>query len=317
MLSRRHIRIKVLQGLYGYWNSGGELTQNQAERNMVTNIAKLYDLYLYLLVFLRELGIFISQYDQETKARHLPSAQTINNQLRLYENPIMQGLLNNKNLERKLEWYSMAWRGETDLIRKTFYDLKNTETYQEYINASDNETFEDAEMLKYILKHYPDQFGILNQHFEETFFNWHDDKKIARQMVTKTINNLAKEPDSEAFLVPISANEEENFDFAKSLFNYTIDHSEELEEKIRGKTGQYEPSQLPYVDFILLKMGVCEFLYFSSIPTKVTLNEYIEIAKNYSAPKSKKFINGVLDTLRKELEKEGKVVKSDRGLYED
>ncbi len=316
MLSRRHVRIKVLQALYAYWNSSGELTRENVERNLTDSIYRLYDLYLYLLVFLRELGVFVSQYDKETKATHIPAAQNINHQLRLYENPVMQALLKNKALEAKLEWKQIAWKGDNDLLRKTFYDLKNTDTYREYINSGTPEIFEDAEMLKFILKNYPEQFGILKQHFEEHFFNWHDDQKVAKQMVTKSINTIAKDPESENFLVPFSANEGENLDFAKNLFNKTIDNSQDLEELVHTKTGKYEPSQLSSVDFIVLKMGACEFLHFSTIPTKVTLNEYIEIAKNYSAPKSKKFINGVLDSLRKELEKQGKVVKTDRGLYE-
>ena len=317
MLSRRHVRIKVLQALYAYWNSGGELSQDYVRKNMEENIYKLYDLYLYLLLFLRELGQFITRYDQETKARYVPASQNFDHYLRLYENPIMQALINNKAFNNKLEWKQVVWKGDNDLLRKVFYDLKNTDTYQDYINAGEHQLFEDAEMLKYIIKQYPDQFGLLKQHMEEHFFNWHDDKKIARQMVTKTINNLASDPEKENFLVPISVNEEDNLNFARDLFDKTIEETEVLEAKIHGKTGKFEPSQLAYVDFIILKMGACEFMYFSSIPTKVTLNEYIEIAKNYSAPKSKKFINGVLDNLRKELEQEGEVVKTDRGLYEE
>ncbi len=316
MLSRRHIRIKVLQSLYSYWNSGGELTKDYVEKDLNHNIYKLYDLYLYLLVFLKELGQFVAQYDEQTKSRHLPINNQLKQQLRLYENPVMQVLLNSKELESKLEWKQIAWNGDNDLLRKTFYDLKNTDTYQDYVNSGSNERFEDVEMLKYIVKNYPDQFGILKQHFEETFFNWHDDNKLAKQMVTKTINNIGRNPESKEFLVPFATNEQENIDFARDLFRITIDQSESLESLIHDKTGKFEPSQLSYVDFLILKMGACEFMNFSSIPTKVTLNEYIEIAKHYSAPKSKKFINGVLDNLRKELEKKGKVVKSDRGLYE-
>ena len=316
MLSRRHVRVKVLQALYSYWNSGGELSQEYVKKNLESNIYKLYDLYLYLLVFLRELGQFTTRYDQETKARHIPAAQGMKHNMRLYENPVMQALLNSKKLNNKLEWQRISWKGDNDLLRKVFFDLKNTDAYQEYINAGEEQLFEDVEMLKYIVKHYPDQFGLLKQHLEEHFFNWHDDKKIARQMVVKTINNLDNDHSNDDFIVPISTNEEENLSFARELFDKTIEESEVLEAKIHGKTGKFEPSQLAYVDFIILKMGACEFLYFSSIPTKVTLNEYIEIAKNYSAPKSKKFINGVLDNLRKELESEGKVAKTDRGLYE-
>lgn len=303
MLSRRHIRIKVLQSLYAYWTSGEEADRKQVQKNLEWNLHQLYDLYLYLLLFLLELGKFVSKYDSESKAKHIPAAQELHHHSRLYENNIMQALLNSKTLEKKLEWRSIFWDGDNDLLRKVFLDLKNTDTYQEYISSSEEQPFETVEMLKYIVKNYPDQFGLLRQHLEEKFFNWHDDKKIARQMATKTITNLAEDPEEDDFLLPFAPNEEENFQFARDLFNTTLDHSDEIEALIQNKTTQFEPSQLSKIDHIILNLGTSELLYFRNIPPKATLNEYIEIAKNYSSPKSKKFINGVLDNLRKELPK--------------
>ena len=316
MLSRRHVRVKVLQALYSYNNSGGEVSQEQVKKSLVQNIYRLYDLYLYLLLFLKALGLYAAKYDEQTKAPYLPNLQSRGHPLRLHDNPLMQALINSRSLNSKLDWKQIAWQGDNDLLKKVFYDLKNTDHYHDYIHAEEENVYEDAEMLKHILKHYTEQFALVSQHMEEQFFNWHDDKKVARQMVIKTINNLAEDAARDDLLVPLSTNEDDNLSFARELFSKTIGESEHLEAKIHGKTGKFEPSQLAFVDFIILKMGAAEFLYFSSIPTKVTMNEYIEIAKNYSSPKSKKFVNGVLDSMRKEMEAKGEVVKTDRGLYE-
>ena len=283
---------------------------------MIHNIYQLYDLYLYLLLFLKEFGLFVAKYDEENKAPYLPNLQSRGHILRLHDNPIMQALINSRTLAGKLDWKQVAWQGDNDLLRKVFYDLKNTDYYQDYIHSDEEQVYEDAEMLKHILKHYTEQFSLISQHMEEFHLNWHDDKKIARQMVIKTINNLANDPNQDNLLVALSTNEDDNLNFARELYTKGVEEAEHLEAKIHGKTGKFEPSQLALVDFNILKMGAAEFLYFSSIPTRVTMNEYIEIAKNYSSPQSKKFVNGVLDNMRKEMESQGEVLKSGRGLYE-
>lgn len=316
MLSRRHVRVKVLQALYAYANSGDTANQEQVKKQMIHNIYQLYDLYLYLLLFLKEFGLFVAKYDEENKAPYLPNLRSRGHILRLHDNPIMQALINSRTLAGKLDWKQVAWQGDNDLLRKVFYDLKNTDYYQDYIHSDEEQVYEDAEMLKHILKHYTEQFSLISQHMEEFHLNWHDDKKIARQMVIKTINNLANDPDQDNLLVALSTNEDDNLNFARELYTKGVEEAEHLEAKIHGKTGKFEPSQLALVDFNILKMGAAEFLYFSSIPTRVTMNEYIEIAKNYSSPQSKKFVNGVLDNMRKEMESQGEVLKSGRGLYE-
>lgn len=316
MLSRRHVRVKVLQALYAYANSGDTANQEQVKKQMIHNIYQLYDLYLYLLLFLKEFGLFVAKYDEENKAPYLPNLQSRGHILRLHDNPIMQALINSRTLAGKLDWKQVAWQGDNDLLRKVFYDLKNIDYYQDYIHSDEEQVYEDAEMLKHILKHYTEQFSLISQHMEEFHLNWHDDKKIARQMVIKTINNLANDPDQDNLLVALSTNEDDNLNFARELYTKGVEEAEHLEAKIHGKTGKFEPSQLALVDFNILKMGAAEFLYFSSIPTRVTMNEYIEIAKNYSSPQSKKFVNGVLDNMRKEMESQGEVLKSGRGLYE-
>ncbi len=317
MLSRRHIRAKVMQALYSYWNSGGEQSKGHVEKNLTTSLEKLFDLYLYLLLFLEALGDYVYQYDDDMKAKHLPSSKDSGKFLRLHSNRIMQAIINSKNFHNKCEWRNISWQGDTDLLKKVFFDLKNSEIYDDYIHSDEPEEYQDLEIMKHIVKHYPDNFGLVSQHLDEQFFNWHDDKKITRQMVTKTLDNIAMDPESDDFLLPLSVDDDENFGFAKALFNWTVDHDDEFQAMISDKIQKYEPSQVAVIDLIIIKMGICEFMYFPSIPTKVTINEYIELTKNYSLPKSKNFVNGILDKVLKELKQKGKVEKAGRGLYEN
>lgn len=305
-----------MQFLYSFLTSNGELKKQQAEENLEKSLNNLYALYLYLLTFLAELGKYVGQYNEKVKARSIPGSEDQRALLRLCQNPLMQVLTESKALHNKREWYKVQWAGDTELLRKVFLDLKNSEIYQDYTHTRDQQIFEDYEILNYILKHYPVNFSLLTQHLEDQFFNWHDDKKLAIQMTSKTLKKIASEPSNTEFLLPVSVNEKENFQFSKELFKLTIEHNEELEKLILKKVTKWEPKQISRVDYIILKMGLCEFLYFPTIPIKVTLNEYIELAKNYSSPNSKKFINGVLDKILSELKNQGKLVKTDRGLYE-
>lgn len=314
MLNRRHIRIKVLQALYAYWSAGGEINKLYIEREMEKNLNRLYELYLFILLFVRELASFAEKYDDEVKGRNLHTSMELNVNKKFYENLIVKKLESNKDFEQQMKIYKVVWDDDNDILRKIFIDLKNSEIYREYITIVEDDKGTNLELFDFIIKHYPNSFSLFEQHLEEKFLNWYDDSKVVEQMVKKTFKNIVTDPESEEFLVPIALNEEVSFDFASELFNKVIEHSKDFETMIVTKIDKWEPTRLPLIDSIILKMGLAEFLYFSSIPVKVTINEYIELAKNYSTPNSKKFINGVLDNLLIELEKENKINKSGLGL---
>lgn len=312
MLSRRHIRAKVLQSLYSYFSSNDGVTKDQVEKQLLSNLNKLYELYLYLLIFLEELAHFAQIYDAEIKARDIPSAQTIQANEHLYNNFILKTLSESEEYHNELKKAKLSWSGEQDLVRKVFLDLKNKEYYKDWIIQEKTELYEDVEVIKNILKYYPLDFSLLAQHLEDQYINWHDDKKIAVQMAARTIRDIAENPDNPNFLQPKHLNKEENLQFAIDLYNGCIEKNEELMEIILSKISKWEPKQVSKIDYILLRMGLYELLYFPSIPTRVTINEYIELSKSYSTPKSKNFINGVLDNLLKELKEKGKLYKEDK-----
>jgi transcription antitermination protein NusB len=309
MRNRRNVRVKVMQSLYGFYHPKENKTTTAAEKELIQNIDKLYQLYLYLLCYLNEIVSFSRLHNEQAKSKFLPDKQQNVNNLRLFQAPAMQTMLESEKLKKAFELYHIQWNGQDDLIRKIFLDLKSSELYQDYIHATDEKDYEDEEILTYILKHYASNHNLFQQHLEESFSNCWDDKKIAVSMAAKTIKKLTADPENDDFLSPVSLDPDDTYGFAKELFKETVTNYDKLRSIIDPKLTKWEPNQIAKVDGIILAMAVCEFLYFPSIPANVTINEYLELSKTYSTPNSKKFINGVLDAIHKDIEKEGKLKK--------
>ncbi len=308
MLSRRHIRVKVLQALYSYYNDEN-VSVAQLEKQLIQNIDRLYELYNYLLLFLEEMGNYMIHYDEEVKGRYIVDDSDLQAGKKLFNNAILQKLMNSEELHKTAEKLKVVFKADRDLLRKIFLDLKNQDAYRDFMNSSGGINVAEQEVILFILKNYSGNSPIFEQHLEEEYFNWNDDKKIAVQMAQKTVQLLAAGKEQE-ILLPVGQNPDELYDYARQLLNKTIQENDKLQGIITPKIPKWEPNQVALIDLIILKMGVCEFLHFMSIPATVTINEYIELAKIYSTPQSKKFVNGVLDAIRKDLQKEGVLPKN-------
>jgi N utilization substance protein B len=308
MLSRRHVRIKVMQALYSYQNEG-EKNLDQLGRQLERNVTKLYDLYLYLLLFLEELGNYMVSYDEQVKARYVREEDDQKAIHKLFNNPILQKLMNSDSFHNTAAKYKVQWNGDEDILRRIYLDLKNQEAYTDFVKAQADDELANREVLIFILKQYTSTLSIFQQHIEEQFINWADDKKIAIQMAQKTVQVLSTDSPVD-FLLPVGHNSEELYEYADQLLKKTIEQDEKLKEIISSKITKWEPHMVAVIDYIILKMAISEFLNFPSIPSTVTINEYIELAKSYSTPQSKKFINGVLDAVQKDLRKEGILIKN-------
>lgn len=317
MLNRRHTRIKVMQSLYAYYCADDSLTRPEIEKELKNSLNRLYDLYLYLLLFVRELISFVEFYDDEVKARLIPSSREKNLNLPLYENKIAEALLRSDYLEKSFTAHKLVWNSDdNDMLRKIFQDMKNKEVYQDFIRSGEAKGIDIVEILTFVLKHYPENSSLLEQHLEEKFINWYDDYKIAVQMAIKTFRQIQDHADIGEFLQPFTKDVDIE-EFALNLLRKTLDNEEYLSELITPKIEKWEPSRVALIDIVILKLGLAEFLYFQNIPVKVTINECIELAKNYSTPNSRKFINGVLDNVLAELREGGKIQKSGIGLLEN
>jgi N utilization substance protein B len=310
MLSRRHIRVKVMQALYMYY-SEGEDRQSPAQmtKALDKNITQLYDLYLYLLLFLDALGHFVERYEEEVKGRYVASEEEMASAKRLHQNTVLRRIMDSELLHKTAKRHVVAWQGDEDILRRVFLDLKNHEEYKTFVQFSADNKVLEQEILIFILKQYTAHLSILQQHLEEQYYNWLDDRKIALQMATKSIQLLATDATVDSFLQSLDTKTDENYQYARELMEKTINENDRLQEVISGKISKWEPHQVALIDGIILKMAVCEFLYFPAIPHKVSINEYIELAKNYSTPQSKKFVNGVLDAILRDLSKEKSFIK--------
>lgn len=318
MLNRKIIRSKVLQSLYSYFsfNDGKDIVM-QKEKELIKNLKRHYQLYLYILCFVEELGNFTRKNHDPKQVKYIPSISDKDNAVtRLFNNHLITILTENELFQIEKEKYLVVWKGDEDLLRKVFLDLKAGESYKDYIHSSSQNLSEDEIFFTYVIKHYTNNFNLLSQHLEEEYPNIWDDKKYVISMAVKSLKKIASDPENPNFLIPVS-HDDDIFTFAKELYNKTIEHYDENEAITSTFITKWEPKQIAKIDKLILSMAITEFMHFSSIPPTVTINEYIELAKNYSTINSKNFINGVLDNALKQLTKEKKLNKSERGLFID
>lgn len=316
MLNRHHVRIKVMQALYSYYINDEKNNISHYEKELLDNIERLYKVYLYLLLLLREITSFAEKYDDEIQS-NIPGVRQLNPNSRFYKNSLITALNNHSALDEACRKNAVFFSPDhIEILRKVFVDLKNNEIYREYIHNDKEDIQTDLELFSFFLKYYTINFNLLDSHIEDIFINWPDDAKMAVNMAVKSLKILAKELTNPDIIISLSNDENENIDFGKRLLHVCIHNQPEFDKLIQSKVQKWEPSRLPLLDLIILYIGLSEILYFETIPVKVTINECIELAKNYSTYGSKNFINGVLDNLVKDLNSQGKINKKGIGLID-
>jgi len=318
MLGRRHYRIKVLQGLYAYFQ-GGEIRMEVAEKNLLTSIDRITELYYIQLSFFLEVVHFYSRRMEEAKTKFYPTFEELNPNLKLLNNRLVKLLQEHKDLARETERYKISWTEEQEMVRKVSQRIKESKEHHDYLYSGGNSYKEDQEFISRLLKKYILQSEELQYFCEERSIHWVDDFEIAASFLVKTIRQMPEDLKPETPLTSLITKDpeddvQEDHRFIIDLFRKTILHSEEFEKLIEGRLKNWELDRIALTDIILLKMALTEFLDFPSIPTKVTLNEYIELSKHFSTVKSKLFINGILDKLLSDLIESDRVHKTGRGL---
>ena len=318
MLGRRHYRIKVFQALYA-WFQGGEIRQDVAERNLLSSIDKIYELYYIQLSFFLAVMDFYRRKMEDARHKFLPTEEDINPNTKLLTNSIITILLGNKDLQRQIAKYSISWSDEQEMLRKIHLKIRNSKDLKEYFKSDQPSFEEDREIVYKLFKKFIARSNELQFFCEERNIFWIDDYQSAALLVMKTIRQI---PETFAenmslpslFVKDEDDNPEDDQKFIVDLFRVTIGQSEPLGILIDGKTKNWELERIALTDIILIKMALVELVYFSSIPIKVTLNEYIEMSKLFSTPKSQMFINGLLDKMVEDLKSEKKIKKVGRGL---
>lgn len=314
MLNRRHLRIKVLQSLYAYFQSEDK-DYTVAERELFEAIDRIYDLYVYLLLTFAEVKLQAERRIEENKKKIRPKEEDLNPNLKFVSNRIIDQLERSESLRRASEDAKINWLGDEnqEMFRKMFLTIRDSETYFEHMENGAEGYEEDRAFAIDLFKNEIANFNLLYNFFEEKSIHWLDDIDLACSMVIKTIKGFEAD-DNQVEIMPLYKDKEDEQEFVRSLFRETIRQNEENEALIDELTSNWELDRIARMDVLLMKMAIAELKVFKSIPTKVTLNEYIEISKFYSTPKSNGFINGILDKAIARLEKDGVIVKIGRGL---
>lgn len=289
-----------------------ELHMDDAVRRFHAQVDQSFSLFLYnLLVFSRVTARSVKDADRRA-ARHLPTEEDKRFTPKIFENALMQSLNRNIQFNKEVDLRKLRGRLNEDSIRLMYSEFSKTESYSEYILQ---EELTDEDHCQMLLDCY--RFLSKNGHFidlmEETFPNWIDDSSLVIGATKKVIKAT---PLSENFLDEHRPDADAEYAFGDTLLKRMIIEDERLLGLVEPILKNWDAERLAILDMILIKMALCEFLYFPSIPAKVTLNEYVEISKVYSTDKSKEFINGIMDRLLKQLSDEGKIRKEGRGLLE-
>ncbi len=313
MLNRRHLRIKVLQALYAYYQSDEE-NYKRVETDLLTSIDRIYDIYLYFLLSFDELREISEQKIIEGKNKIRPTEADLNPNTKFVDNQIFRLLADSRSLRLMSEQNKVNWIGveHHEMFKKIMNQIRESELYFTYMNSEEKSFEEDKEFAINLFKQEIANSSLVYHFFEEKSIHWLDDIDLMCSMVVKTIKGL--EEGQEAEILPLFKDEEDEMYFVKTLLRKCISMDKENLNLIDELTKNWELDRIAKMDIILMKMAITELQVFNNIPKKVTLNEYIEISKFYSTPKSSSFINGILDRAILELEKNNKIVKIGRGL---
>ena len=319
MLNRRQIRIKALQTLYAYFQSGnGNLADT--EESLRKNMDKIYELYIWQLSLLVEVVDFAEERIEEAKKKYLPTEEDLNPNTKFIDNRFIHKLRNNESYRKLTRKYNVNWGGEDELIRKIYVEIKESGFYRKYMEQENDNFDADKTVLVDIVRKVLVSNDLLRDFFEEKYFLWSEDYYMALSFVMTTLHEISPGWSVDSPLPSLykstydadGRNEDEQFLY--DLVKETIKNAGKYDEIIRDKARNWEFERIAVMDLILLRMGMAEAFEFETIPLKVTLNEIIELAKHFSSPKSRVFINGLLDKTIEEGLREGTIVKKGRGL---
>jgi len=262
------------------------------------------DLLLYLTYFLTEVAAYAETDSYQRRSKHLPSKEDLNVNTKISGNELVWKIREDATYQQEVGRAKPQLRADKELIRKIYMQLAETPQYKAYIADEQRDAKSEREIIEFIFSDLMLQNELFTSHIEENFINWDDDG----DMVIQVLVSLLQKPGSVNFTEGLSLDKSE---FAKSLLTTVLEKSEHLESLIIPKLKNWDPERIAALDMIIMKMGVAEFLYFETIPPKVTINEYIDISKEYSTQQSGQFVNGILDNIHKELVRDNKLHKRD------
>ena len=313
MLNRRHIRIKVMQIIYAFKvNENNDLKKDK--QFLLQSIENMYNLYLLILSLLVEIQGQAEVYLIKSKQKHLATSEEKSPNKKFINNTVLSHLKNNNLFQLELENRKINnWSLDNEYVDILFKELLESELYKNYMLNTTTTFQDDKTFLIEFFKTIIAPNNKLYDYFEDKNITWLDDLPVVNTTIVKLLRKL-KQNSAENHFLPKLFKDKDDKNFAIQLLKETVLNADSFSEEIAVKTTNWDNDRIARIDFILLQMAICEFQKFSSIPIKVTINEYLEIAKEYSTPKSSIFINGILDKIVKEYKDKGTLNKVGRGL---
>ena len=311
MLNRRHIRVKVMQSIYALHQSqSGNLEQE--EKFLFHSLENIQDLYLVMISTLTELKKMEEMFLHKSSLKHLSTPEERNPNKKFINNQVIHLLEESSHLNISIENRKIDnWQTHDDYIQLLLKAIKESDLYAKYMSNRTNNFEEDKQFVLDIFSEIIVPNEKLYDYLEDNKLTWVDDIPLVNTEIIKQLKTI--KPETEVRM-PRLYKDADDKEFAKNLFRKTVLNEKELAKNYIDKTPNWDSERIAEMDTIILKMAICEFLRFPSIPVKVTINEYLEIAKEYSTPKSSIFINGILDNLVKEFQNNNTLLKTGRGL---
>jgi N utilization substance protein B len=304
MISRRNIRVKVMQTIYTLSTLEQEVKPGEPVKLLRRHFEQSKELLIYLSYFLNEVAGYAETDAYQRSGKHLPSKEDLNVNTKIAGNEIIWRIRESQSFQLESTKTKPEQRIDKELVRKMYHHLADSPNYKQYIQTNERNSKQEREIIEFLLNDLLLTNEIFISHIEENFINWDDDAEMAVQVV----RNILQKPATADYTEVISP---DKWEFAKTLLETVLEKEKHLESLIVPKLKNWDPERIAALDMIIMKMGVAEFLYFETIPPKVTINEYIDIAKEYSTQQSGQFVNGILDNIHKELVQQNKLHKTD------
>ena len=309
MINRELIRIKVVQLSYAYYQNGSK-NIDSAEKELMFSLSKAYDMYNYLLALIVGITREARRHVEVAEARAkregtpMPSTKFIYNRFALQ-------LEQNKMLNDFMETQKKSWDDQPEFLKKIYLQITESEIYKDYMDSADDDYQADRELWRKLYRTLIENNPDLDALLEEQSLYWNDDKEVVDTFVLKTIKRFEEKNSASQELLP-EYDSEEDKDYARKLFRATILNGEEYQHYMSEASRNWDFSRLAYMDIVIMQIAIAEMMTFPSIPISVTINEFVELAKLYSTPRSAGYINGMLDAIAHHLVETGRLMKQMR-----
>ena len=318
MLNRRFLRVKVLQEIYAY-HQAEETDLPAAERRLLNDVDSLYGLFIRQLSFWVEVKYFAERRIEENLHKNFPTEEDLHPNRKFVENRVLNALESNRDLKALQEKYKIDWSDDREDVIRGFYNrLRASAEYQEYM-ASEKHSFAcDKKLILDVIDNLMAEDELLLDYYSDKNLLYNTDYQLGVFLLWKFINEMDERFDADTMLPEAfktdGEGDSDDKKFVVKLFRETLRHADEYQELVKANLSNWDYDRVALMDKIIIFMALTEFCQCKDIPTKVTINEYIELSKYFSTAESHRFVNGLLDTLSEQLKAQGKIVKTGRGL---